>query len=124
MSARLTGSDFSILALTAEEQAVTQVTDTFWKWKITPQKWGDQVLHLSIDIIIDIKGKPIHKTISSFDTKIKIVITPMGKIKYIWHTYWLLICTTILIPAAGYLLKQYLDAVKTKKADNHDDDTD
>jgi hypothetical protein len=48
MEAHLTGTNFDIKPVTKENQGISLIEDTKWKWTVKPTRAGRQTLHLSL----------------------------------------------------------------------------
>jgi len=75
MQARLTGLNFEIIAVTPEEQAVSGLEDTKWKWEIKAKSSGLQKLHLTLSALVIVEGNNTYKTIRTFDKEIKVQVS-------------------------------------------------
>lgn len=98
MEARLSGQNFSIIAITPEIQAVSRNETTEWKWEVLPAKSGDQYLHLTISAIINIDGDETHRVIRTFDRTIKVTVTSLQKTKNFIQDNWQWLWVTLVPP--------------------------
>ncbi|UZJ39991.1 hypothetical protein OO185_02500 [Prosthecochloris sp. SCSIO W1102] len=78
--ARLTGANFSIEAVTPEQQIISSREVTEWKWVITPKKEGKNSLHLTLTAIITVNGEEKQRAIRTFEKTIFVNVTPGQKI--------------------------------------------
>ena len=56
MTADLTGADFDIKAVGADQRTVTGVTATRWAWDVTPKSGGRKPLVLEVSVHLDRQG--------------------------------------------------------------------
>jgi hypothetical protein len=114
MEAQLTGTGFRIEAITPQVQGVSHTDVTVWQWEIEPTKLGPQSLHLTLSVLLDVKGRQIPRVIRTFERTIEVYVEWPQKVLDFASTNWQWLWTTILIPIAGWVLR------KRKKRDTAD----
>jgi hypothetical protein len=110
MEARLSGTNFSILALTPEVQPVTWKEPTEWQWEVRPTEAGNQALHLTLTAILQIEGKDSTRAIRTFDRDIQVQVTWPQRISGFATENWQWLWTTVAVPIALWLWRK-----RTKK---------
>jgi hypothetical protein len=100
MEARLSGTKFSILALTPEVQPVTWKEPTEWRWEVSPTETGSQALHLTLTAILQIEGKDSPRAIRTFDRDIRVQVTWPQRISGFAAENWQWLWTTVAVPIA------------------------
>ena len=100
MEARLSGTNFSILALTPEVQPVTWKEPTEWGWEVSPTEAGSQALHLTLTAILQIEGKDSTRAIRTFDRDIRVQVTWPQHISGFAAENWQWLWTTVAVPIA------------------------
>lgn len=100
MEARLSGTNFSILALTPEVQPVTWKEPTEWRWEVRPTEAGSQALHLTLTAILQIEGKDSTRAIRTFDRDIQVQVTWPQRISGFAAENWQWLWTTVAVPIA------------------------
>ncbi|OPY84596.1 MAG: hypothetical protein A4E65_00254 [Syntrophorhabdus sp. PtaU1.Bin153] len=105
MEARLSGQNFSILAITPETQAVSGKENTEWKWEVSAKEAGKQTLHLTLSAFIGINGKPTPRVFRSFDVNIEVQVSPVERITRFVRDNWQWLWVTVLAPLCGWLWK-------------------
>lgn len=106
MEARLSGSNFSITAVTPEVQAVSHNVTTEWKWDIKPVSEGKQHLHLTLSALINVDGASTPRAIRVFDKTIEVEVTWRQKISLFIENNWQWLWAVVLVPLAGWLWKR------------------
>ncbi len=106
MEARLSGPNFEITAITPELQAVTGTAVTAWKWDVKPKSEGQQILHLTLSVLINVDGKSTTRAIRTFDKQIEIEVTPVQRVVWFLKAYWPVLFTAIVIPVLVWLWKR------------------
>jgi hypothetical protein len=121
MEAHLAGPNFSISAITPEDEAVTQGTDTKWEWEVSPKSEGTQHLHLTLSALLLVDGQSTPRSIRTFDADIRVYVPVRNQILAFIdnHLEWL--WTTLLIPA--YILLRRVMNKQSKSADHKSDGT-
>jgi hypothetical protein len=98
MEARLSGSNFSITALTPEIQAISRSESTQWRWEVIPKKTGKHVLHLTLDVLLDIDGGVSARNLRTFDEEIEVQVSwPKVAAEFLrdnWQWLW----AAVLVP--------------------------
>ena len=105
MEARLTGQNFTITAITPEEQAISRTETTSWSWEVKPRTKGKQYLHLTLTAIIGVNGKSMPRTIRTFDKAIDVEITQAQELQSFVGQNWQWLWATLLVPIAGWICK-------------------
>ncbi len=103
MEARLSGTNFSILALTPEVQPVTWKQPTEWRWEVRPTEAGSQALHLTLTALLQIEGKDSTRAIRTFDRDIQVQVTWPQRISGFVAENWQWLWTTVAAPVALWL---------------------
>jgi hypothetical protein len=103
MEARLTGTDFSITAITPEVQAVSRAAITEWKWEIKPKSGGRQYLHLTLSALLDVDGVSTPRTIRTFDQLIEVEVTWGQLVASFFSRNWQWLWAAVLVPIVGWL---------------------
>ena len=106
MEARLTGYMFQITAITPEVQAVSHHEPTEWRWEIHPKEEGEHKLHLTLSALFKVEDVQTQKTIRTFDKTIVVEVTGIQRIVMFGKKYWQWLWAVILVPVAGWVLKQ------------------
>jgi len=75
MEARLTGSNFAIVAITPEEQAIPHTNVAGWKWEVKPTREGRHSLHLTLSAVGQTNNLPAQSVLRAFDKQIKVDVT-------------------------------------------------
>lgn len=105
MEARLSGSNFTITAVTPEIQAVSRQMTTEWKWDIKPVNAGRQYLHLTLSALINVDGSATPRAIRTFDKTIEVEVSWRQKASMFFENNWQWIWAIFLAPLAGWLWK-------------------
>jgi hypothetical protein len=101
MEARLTGPNFQITGVTPEEQAISRVNNTEWKWEVKPQAVGEQTLHLTLNAIFTVNGSQRKWSVHSFDKIITVQVTPGQQLSSFVGNNWQWLWTVIAAPIAA-----------------------
>ncbi len=103
MEAHLTGPGFKIAADTNEEQPVGAQATTEWRWQITPQQSGEQLLALVLNARVTIDGTNTEYMIRSWDKTIKVRVTAWSRVRGFVseHVEWL--WGLIVAPVGGFV---------------------
>lgn len=75
MEARLSGSNFTIRAITPEVQDVSRSNHTEWQWEVKPSDDGRHDLHLTLSAILSVDGASPPKTIITVDQEVEVKTT-------------------------------------------------
>lgn len=111
--ARLTGQSFQITAINPEEQPVSSMTTT-WEWEVVPQSGGRHPLHLSIDAVMMGGAEPLKKTIRTFERQVAVKVSVVAWTGKFVAENWQWLCTTLLVPIAGFVWAKRRGAAKRK----------
>lgn len=106
MEARLTGTDFQIVAITMEKQEISKKDITEWKWDIKPLKTGQHILHLTLSVFFHVHGLLVGRSIRTFDRKIIVNISPSQRASEFFSDNWQWLWAVILVPLGGYIWKK------------------
>ncbi len=112
MEATLTGPGFEITAVTPQRQLVSKSEDTMWKWNIMATSPGVQRLNLTLNVIIEDKGKERLRSLHTYSKEIEIEVTVADRIKGFVEKYWQWLWATILFPLGLYLWKRFFSKKK------------
>ncbi len=118
MEARLSGSNFSITAVTPEVQAVSRNVTTEWKWDIKPVSEGKQYLHLTLSALINVDGASTPRAIRTFDKTIEVEVPWRQKTSLFIENNWQWLWAVILAPLAGWLWKRRKASSSNATPDN------
>lgn len=66
------GSAFDIAATSSADQLISDKDMTSWTWLVTPKTVGEQLMILSLDVVISINGKEDKRTITTFKQRIDV----------------------------------------------------
>lgn len=103
MEARLTGFNFTIKAMTAEKQAVSQVHNTEWKWEVKPESVGEHQLHLTLSATLFVDGRSMTRSIRTFDETINVEVTWQKQASDFIENNWQWLWVTLLVPLGGWI---------------------
>jgi hypothetical protein len=115
MEARLSGTGFSVLAITPETQAVSMKQPTEWKWDIEARAVGIQKLHLTLTATVLVNGVKTPRTIRTFDKTIDVTVKWTERVKNFIDGNWKWLWATIVVPAAGWWWQKQARKRKKKK---------
>jgi hypothetical protein len=107
MQARLTGSSFSITAITPEVQAVSDNDSTIWKWEVKPLESGSHTLHLTLSMMLKVDGESTERTVESFDRSIDVNVKWSESFVDFVAKNWQWLWAAILLPAVGWLINRF-----------------
>jgi len=98
-----TGTNFTIIPITPEEQIIENNGYTTWKWNVIPLIKGSNDLYLSVDVIIDNNSK----SIEVYNDKILVISneTITMKITNFFLEYWEWFLSTLIIPILSFFYK-------------------
>jgi len=108
MKARLvdvSGNSFNIVPVTPEEQFLEFNSYTRWVWNVTPLSEGEHQLALSVDVVLNDKGK----TIEVYDDFIYVYSTKSFFSK-VWDFFlenWKWFASSLFLPIFYFLFKQF-----------------
>jgi len=106
MLAELTGSGFTIKAITPAEQAVSRKLPTEWRWDVTATESGSRRLHLTLSAVITISGERTPRVVRTFEKTMEIgVAWPRAAVSFLgdnWEWLW----ATFLVPVGGEVLRR------------------
>jgi len=105
MEARLTGPGFEITSITPEEQAVSSLEPTEWKWEITPTQPGRHNLHLTLTALLQVGDATSRRAIRTFDKTIAVEVTLGQRASAFVGENWQWLWAVVLVPVAGWLLR-------------------
>jgi hypothetical protein len=103
MEARLSGSNFEIVTMTPEIQAVSLNEPTEWMWEIEPKKAGNHRLHLTLSVVFTFDGMATSKTMSTYDKFIDVDVTWTQLIWNFLDRFWEWLTAVTIAPVAGWL---------------------
>lgn len=112
MEATLTGPGFEITAVTPQRQLVSKSEDTTWKWNIKAASPGVQRLNLTLNVIIEDKGKERLRSLHTYSKEIAIEVTVADRVKGFVEKYWQWLWATILFPLGLYLWRRFFSKKK------------
>ncbi len=82
LEAHLTGQNFSVISGSPIRQPIFDYDVTKWEWIVEPKTIGIKYLVLTINIILDVKGKESPYTIQTFKKEINVKVK-----NKVWHFY-------------------------------------
>ena len=98
MTVKLQGPDFSITALTADEQAITEQDFTTWEWAVKPLHSGRHDLYLSVGVTLRVDGQDAQKFYPVYDKQISVRVDRVYEAKSFAAANWQWLTATIVIP--------------------------
>jgi hypothetical protein len=96
--ANLVAPDFKVTNITPEEQALSSLEPTQWRWILEPTSAGTYDVNLIITAIVNIDDQSSLHTIKTYDKTLYIEITPKQRIKMWLANYWQWLFSTLLLP--------------------------
>jgi hypothetical protein len=102
MTVRMSGDGFTINPLNGEGQVITNSEYTGWSWDVTPQKSGNQTLHLHVTVRLRLPFGEERKDHPVMEREIKVKIRPFYSVSVFIAKYWQWIIGTLLIPLIGF----------------------
>jgi hypothetical protein len=106
MEARLTGTDFEILAVSPERQRVTAGEDTSWNWDVRPTRTGKLRLHVTLTGFLRIDGEREPRAIRTFDHELDVRVKWFARISTFVGDNWQWLWTAILVPIGLWLARR------------------
>ena len=103
MEAHLSGSDFEILLVTPEVQAISGRETTEWKWDIKPKDFGRLPLHLSVNAKITLDGQERTRTIRTFDETVYVQVAWPRSVLIFARNNWKWLWTFVVIPIVAWI---------------------
>ena len=107
MEARLSGTNFQIIAITTEEQAVGSMDTVEWKWEIKPTASGRHSLHLTLTALFSVDGAATRRAVRTFDRTIEVEVTAGQWASEFLGKNWQWLWAALLLPMAGWLWKRW-----------------
>lgn len=98
MRASLTGYGFIVEALTPDEQLISNVGTTTWRWEVTPELTGTRKLHLDLAAIIDINKKEKSLIVKTYSKDIKVKISSIKRLTRFFNKNMEWIVIGLLVP--------------------------
>ncbi|TQV85840.1 FHA domain-containing protein [Aliikangiella coralliicola] len=108
MKVKLIGNDFDILALSEEEQIVSDNDVTNWSWDITAKSLGLKEIHLKVTSRFKLETGQEFKDYPIIDNEIFISVNPTYSLRKFANTYWKWIMTSLLIPLLVWAWKSFV----------------
>lgn len=105
MEARLKGQKFTITAITPEVQAVSESSQTEWKWEVQPKETGNHRLHLTLSALLEIDGQSTPRMVKTFDKEIEVHITAGQRVQSFFSKNWQWLFTGLLAPVIVWLFR-------------------
>jgi hypothetical protein len=90
--------DFSIRALSNQDQFVRPGTVARWDFDVTPLRGGLRRIHLLASMRIRIEGKEEVVDLPSYETEVKVVVAPARAVGLFCRKNWQWIAGTVAIP--------------------------
>jgi hypothetical protein len=107
MEAHLRGAGFEITAIEPELQAISMNDVTKWEWEVKPKETGQQALHLTVSVLLNVDGQQAPKVLKTFDTNIDVKVRWTEQVTSFADANWKWLWTTILVPLAGWGWHRY-----------------
>ena len=101
MEARLSGPNFEITATTPEEQPISRLEKTEWRWDVKPKSVGEQDLHLTLTAIFDVEGTQRKRAIRTFDQIITVNVTTGQQLADFVTGNWQWLWAAVAVPLVG-----------------------
>lgn len=103
VKASITAPEFTVTAITEEEQAIIGGTSTEWLWSLTPKRSGTHDINLTVTAILKVDGRESKHQLKTFEKQIQIKVKP-GQVILDWFkSYWQWLTSTLVIPAVLWL---------------------
>jgi hypothetical protein len=107
MEAKLIGEAFQITPITPERQLISRTDDTVWRWEISAKRPGKQRLNLSMNVILEEKGRDVARNLRTFKRDIEIEVTFPERIIGFVENNWQWLWATLVLPIAAWLWRRY-----------------
>ncbi len=101
MEARLSGPNFEITATTPEEQPISRLEKTEWRWDVKSKSIGEHDLHLTLTAIFDVEGTQRKRAIRTFDQIITVNVTTGQQFADFVNGNWQWLWAAIAAPLVG-----------------------
>jgi hypothetical protein len=102
MEAHLLGSGFEITAIDAELQAISMNEVTRWAWEVKSKEPGQQALHLTVSVVLDVDGQQRPRCLETFSTNIDVKVPWKEQVASFAGQNWKWLWTMLLVPLAGW----------------------
>ncbi len=116
MEAKLVGLGFEIREVRPTRQFVSKTEDTLWKWDIKAIKPGRQRVNLTLNVIIEDRGREITRALQTFTKDIEIEVSFSSRVKGFVENNWQWLWATLVVPIAAWLWRRY--SVRKKQSDS------
>ena len=105
---RLTPDDegLVVVPLTDERQPVGTETSTEWRWRVTANRGGKRVLHLTVDAEVLVDGDRVPKTVQTLDQEIDVQVTVARRIGDFTVDHWEWLGGSIVLPLGIYFWRK------------------
>jgi hypothetical protein len=107
---RISGSNFAIMAIEPEIQALSRNEVTEWKWEVKPTSEGSHSLHLTLSALLDVDGERTPRAIRTFDKTIDIKVTWLQRASLFFAENWQWLWAAILVPMFGLVWRKRKEA--------------
>ena len=115
MEARLSGPNFEITATTPEEQPISRLEKTEWRWDVKSKSIGEHDLHLTLTAIFDVEGTQRKRAIRTFDQIITVNVTTGQQLADFLNGNWQWLWAAIAVPLAGAIWRGKRTPRRTKR---------
>ena len=100
-----------------DEQAITTVDTTKWRWSVTAKEQGTRILELTIFRLIKIDGEDNWREVGSYENDIEVLVSPSQQlVNFDWKWILGILFSALLIP----LFFRWYDNRKRKNIANQD----
>jgi serine/threonine protein kinase len=90
--------DFSIVALSTQDQLVRSDRVARWDFDVNPLRGGLRRLRLLASMLVKVEGKEEVVDLPSYESEIRVAIAPLRTVGYFCANNWQWISVTIIIP--------------------------
>ncbi len=108
MRARLSGTGFTIEALTEEEQ-IRDSSRPFlrWMWQVRPEERGEQRLTLHISVVVNAEGMGDRTHTISEVREVAVKGNPIYAVRTFLGSNWEWVATGLILPAVGWIWRKF-----------------
>ena len=102
LTAKLHAPNFNVIALTPQEQAISNTIPTKWSWELIPTEPGEHEVMLSISAKVKVDNEGTERYIGTYNKKVTIKISHFQAFKSWWNKNWQWVLSAIGIPTVIY----------------------
>jgi hypothetical protein len=95
-----------------DDQAISGLETTKWRWTVTAKKEGSKKLELIISRLLEVDGKEQWREVETYIADIDVEVNPIEKL---WDLDWKWIASVILIPLVGVIWGWWLNRKKKSR---------